>query len=111
MSEVGQRNPATEDWIASFGSRAQQSLRLFSIAASTNSDREAFRLLTTEFNNMNQLNDRFLEANGIRTYVPSNALDTSSGFEVRATFQLTNSAFQPRNIATRQKRFENFPRT
>ena len=65
----------TEDWIAGFRGQAQQNLRLASVAASTESDRNAERLLTNEFNNMKKLSDRFVEANRSRTYVSPNALD------------------------------------
>ncbi|HEY2547846.1 MAG TPA: hypothetical protein VGI46_17370 [Candidatus Acidoferrum sp.] len=67
--------PITEDWATGFSSRAQQNLRLVSVAASSESDRSALQLLTKEFNNMKALSDRFLEANRSRTYVPTNALD------------------------------------
>lgn len=75
MNAISQGNPVTEDWIAGFRGQAQQNLRLASVAASTESDRNAERLLTNEFNNMKKLSDRFVEANRSRTYVPPNALD------------------------------------
>jgi len=72
---IRQGYPVTEDWAASFRGQAQQSLRLVSVAASTDADRNALRLLTNEFNNMKKLSDRFVEANQSRTYVPPTALD------------------------------------
>jgi hypothetical protein len=67
--------PVAEDWMTSFSGRAQQNLRLVSVAASTESDRNALQLLTNEFNNMKKLSDRFVEANKSRTYVSTTALD------------------------------------
>jgi hypothetical protein len=67
--------PVTEDWIASFRDRSRQSLRLVSVAASTDADRNVFQLMTNVFNNMNTLSDRFLEDNRTRTYIPPDALN------------------------------------
>ena len=67
--------PVTEDWTTPFSSRAQQNLRLASVAASSDSDRNAMQLLTNEFNNMKASSDRFVQANRSRTYTPTDALD------------------------------------
>ena len=72
---IRQGYPVTENWVASLRAQAQQNLRLVSLAASTESDRNALQLLTNEFNNMRKLSDRFVEANRSRTYVSPNALD------------------------------------
>lgn len=72
---IRQGYPVTENWAASFRSQAQQNLRLVSVAASTDADRNALRLLNNEFNNMKKLSDRFVQANQSRTYVPPTALD------------------------------------
>ena len=72
---VRQGYPVTEDWVARFRGQAQQNLRLASVAASTDADRNGLRLLNSEFNNMKKLSDRFVEANQSRTYVPPTALD------------------------------------
>ena len=72
---VRQGYAVTEDWAASFRGQAQQSLRLVSVAASTDADRNALRLLNNVFNNMKKLSDRFVQANQSRTYVPPTALD------------------------------------
>jgi len=68
-------NPVTMDWAENYRARAQQSLRLASLAVSTDSDRQVFQLLTNEFNNMKKLSDRFVEANKSRTYVPPDSLN------------------------------------
>lgn len=72
---VRQGYPVTDEWAASFRGQAQQNLRLVSVAASTDADRNALRLLNNEFNNMKKLCDRFVQANQSRTYVPPTALD------------------------------------
>ena len=72
---VRQGYPVTDEWVASFRGQAQQNLRLVSVAASTDADRNALRLLNNEFNNMKKLSDRFVQANQSRTYVPPTALD------------------------------------
>jgi hypothetical protein len=75
INAIRQGYPVTEDWVASFRGQAQQNLRLVSVAASTDADRNALRLLNNEFNNMKQLSNRFVEANRSRTYVSPDALD------------------------------------
>jgi hypothetical protein len=65
----------TEDWIDGYRARAEQSLRLVSLAATTDSDKNAFQLLSNEFNNMKKLSDRFLEAEKSRTYISPESLN------------------------------------
>jgi hypothetical protein len=67
--------PITEDWTTTFSTEAQRTLRLVSLAASTESDRSALQLLKNEFNNMKTLSDKFVEANRNRSYVSSDALE------------------------------------
>jgi len=67
--------PVTNDWISSFRDQARTSLRLVGVAATTESDRNAFQLLTNVFNSMNKLSDRFLEANRSRTYIAPDSLN------------------------------------
>jgi len=67
--------PITEDWISAFSSRAQSSLRLASVAASTESDRSAAQLLANELNNMKKLSDRFVAATKSRDYISPSSLD------------------------------------
>ncbi|MGC1417639.1 MAG: hypothetical protein WA817_20280 [Candidatus Acidiferrum sp.] len=75
VSAVQRGFPITSDWMKSFSDRAQHNLRLASLAASSESDRSAFQLLTNEFNSMKQLSDRFVKANESRTYIRTDALD------------------------------------
>lgn len=67
--------PITEEWMGSFRDEGRKSLRLVQVAATTESDRSAFQLLTNVFNTMNKLSDRFLEANRTRTYISPDALN------------------------------------
>jgi hypothetical protein len=67
--------PITEEWIGSFRDEARKSLRLVQVAATSESDRSAFQLLTNVFNTMNKLSDRFLEANRTRSYISPDALN------------------------------------
>jgi hypothetical protein len=66
--------PVTEDWVGAYRSEATQNLRLASVAASTDADRSAVRLLGSELNNMNKLNQRFLDAKQSMTMVATDAL-------------------------------------
>jgi hypothetical protein len=75
ISAVQRGYPITDDWMTSFSDRAQHNLRLVSLAASTESDKNAFQLLTNEFNNMKQLSDRFVDANKSRTYMRTDAVE------------------------------------
>jgi hypothetical protein len=75
MNAVQRGYPVTDDWIANFRDQARKSLRLVGVAAATEADRNAFQLLTNEFNFMNKLSDRFLEANRTRTYISPEALN------------------------------------
>jgi hypothetical protein len=67
--------PVTEDWIDGYQARAEQSLRLVSLAATTEFDKDAVQLLRNEFNNMKILSDRFVQANKSRTYVSPESLN------------------------------------
>lgn len=75
VSAVQRGFPVTGDWMMSYSDRAQHNLRLVSLAASSESEKNAVQLLTNEFNNMKQLSDRFVDANKSRTYIRTDALD------------------------------------
>ena len=72
---IGQGFPVTENWVDNYRARAEQSLRLVSLAVSTDYDRSAFELLTNEFKNMRKLSDRLVEAGRGRVYVSPKSLD------------------------------------
>jgi hypothetical protein len=73
-SAVQNGEPVTENWIAGFRGPAATNLGLASVAASTDSDRNAFLLLTNEFDNMNKLSDRFVAAHEAMHYTSLDAL-------------------------------------
>lgn len=66
--------PVSESWIASYRGQASQNLSMASVAATTEADRNAFQLLSNEFNNMKKLTDRFLQASKSMQYVSPDAL-------------------------------------
>jgi hypothetical protein len=66
--------PVTEDWIALYRSPAITDLRLASVAAATDSDRNAYQLISTEFDNMKKLSDRFVAAHASLNYTSPDAL-------------------------------------
>lgn len=68
--------PISEDWIGPLRRQAQQSLRLTQVAAGTDSDKNAFTLLSNEFNNMNKLSDKYLGMAKNLDYIDPNALST-----------------------------------
>ena len=51
--------PVTDDLVAGYRAQAAKNLRLVSVAVSTDSDRNAFELLSNELDNMQKLNDKF----------------------------------------------------
>jgi|SRR5215467_372713 len=75
LNTIRQGMPVTELWVASSYAEAQRNLRLVSLAASTEADRNTMQLLTNVVNNLKTLSDRFADANKSRTYVPPDVLD------------------------------------
>lgn len=68
--------PITEDWNGVFRRQAQQSLGQTQIAATTDGDKNAFTLLSNEFNNMNKLSDKYLKMTKSMNYIDPNALSS-----------------------------------
>jgi hypothetical protein len=66
--------PVTDDLVAGYRAQAAKSLRLVSVAVSTDSDRSAFQLLSNEFDNMQKLNDKILAARKNMNYISPDAL-------------------------------------
>ena len=66
--------PVTNDFVTGYQSQAATNLRLASVAATTESDRNAFQLLSNEFNNMQTLNNKILAARKNLNYIAPNAL-------------------------------------
>ena len=51
--------PITDDWLSAYRSQATTALRLAFVAISTDSDRNAYRLLNSEFENMKMLSNKY----------------------------------------------------
>ena len=52
--------PITDDWLSPYRSQATTALRLSFVAINTDSDRNAYRLLNTEFENMRLLSNNYV---------------------------------------------------
>lgn len=66
--------PIGDDWMAIYRGSALKSLRLASVAASTDADRSAYQLLSNEYDNMKKLSDRFVAAHTAQNYLPPDSL-------------------------------------
>ncbi|HEY2547460.1 MAG TPA: hypothetical protein VGI46_15430 [Candidatus Acidoferrum sp.] len=66
--------PVTSDWTDLYRSPAQTNLHLASVAAETDSDRNAYQLLSNEFENMRKLSDRVVAQHDSQTYASPDAL-------------------------------------
>lgn len=51
--------PITDDWLSPYRSQATTALRLAFVAISTDADRNAYRLLNSEFENMKMLSNKY----------------------------------------------------
>lgn len=74
MNAVQNGYPVTDAFMASYRGQASTSLRLASVAASTDSDRSAFQLLSNEFDNMQKLSNKALAARKDMNYISADAL-------------------------------------
>ena len=66
--------PIGDDWMAIYRGPALRNLRLASVAASTDADRNAYQLLSNEYDNMKRLSDRFVAAHTAQNYLPPDSL-------------------------------------
>jgi hypothetical protein len=67
----------TDDIVAGYRAQAAKNLKLASVAASTDSDRNAFQLLSNELDNMQKLSDKILAARKNMNYISPDALKDS----------------------------------
>ena len=74
LNAVQNGYPVTDAFVASYRGQAATSLRLASVAASTDSDRNAFQLLSNEFDNMQKLSNKVLAARQNMNYLSPDAL-------------------------------------
>jgi hypothetical protein len=66
--------PVTDAFAAAYRGQASTSLRLASVAASTDFDHNAFQLLSNEFDNMQKLSNKVLAARKDMNYISADAL-------------------------------------
>jgi hypothetical protein len=66
--------PIAADWLARYRNQAGTALRLASVAASTDSDQNAYQLLSKEFENMKTLSNNYVAARQSLNYIAPNAL-------------------------------------
>ncbi len=74
-SAVQHGYPMVDDWLSDYRAQAAKYLTLASVAASTDYDRGALKLLTSEFNNMEKLSNNILAIHKSRDYLPPDALN------------------------------------
>jgi hypothetical protein len=68
--------PLSADGLAAYRDQARKALRLASVAVSTPADKNVLPFLTNEFNNMQQLSDKYLQIAKSMTYIEPNSLDS-----------------------------------
>jgi hypothetical protein len=66
--------PVTDEFVAGYRGQAATNLRFASVAVSTDSDRDAFLLLSNEFDNMQKLSNKVLAARKNMNYISPDAL-------------------------------------
>jgi hypothetical protein len=74
LNAVQNGYPVTDAVVAGFQGQAATNLRLASVAASTDSDQQAFQLLSNEFDNMQKLSNKIVAARENMNYVAPNTL-------------------------------------
>jgi hypothetical protein len=75
LSNAIQRSyPLSEDGLNAYRDQARKTLRLASVAVNTPADKSVFPFLTNEFNNMQQLSDKYLQMAKSMTYIEPNSL-------------------------------------
>ena len=66
--------PIAADWLGNYRNQAGTALRLASVAASTDSDQNAYQLLSNEFENMKALSNQYVATRQALDYIAPNAL-------------------------------------
>jgi len=74
LNAVQNGYPVTDTVVAGFQGQAATNLRLASVAASTDSDQQAFQLLSNEFDNMQKLSNKIVASRENMNYIAPNAL-------------------------------------
>ncbi|MGB7434490.1 MAG: hypothetical protein WBQ61_20705 [Candidatus Acidiferrum sp.] len=66
--------PINDQWLGTYYAQARESLRLASVAISTDSDKNAYPFLVHEFNNMKSLSDQYVQITKNMDYIAPTAL-------------------------------------
>lgn len=66
--------PIAETWLAGYRNQAATALRVASVATSTDSDQNAYQLLSNEFNNMKALSNQYVATRQSLNYIAPDAL-------------------------------------
>jgi hypothetical protein len=66
--------PITDDWLSAYRSQATTALRLSFVAISTDSDRNAYQLLNSEFENMKLLSNNYVAIRQSMNFIAPDAL-------------------------------------
>ena len=74
---VQHNTPASVDWIAAQHRLAEKNLSLASSAASTDDDRSAYPLLSSEFNNMQNLSEHYIVVRAQSSFISPDTFNSS----------------------------------
>jgi hypothetical protein len=74
LSAVQNGYPVTDDFVAHYRDQSVTSLRLASVAVATDSDRNAYQLLSNVLDNMQKLSNKILAARQDMNYISADAL-------------------------------------
>jgi hypothetical protein len=66
--------PINDQWLGTYYDQVRESLRLASVAISTDSDKNAYPFLVHEFNNMKSLSDQYVQITKNMDYIAPTAL-------------------------------------
>jgi len=77
-SAIKNQFPFTQDELAPYQSQAMKNLRLAQAAATMEADQNATRLMTSEYQRMKQLSDKYTSQRANMRYIPPDALKNDS---------------------------------
>jgi hypothetical protein len=69
VNAVQSNTPLSEDWVSAQHRLAEKNLSLASAAASTDDDRSAYPLLSSEFNNMQTLSEKYIATRNAASFI------------------------------------------
>lgn len=68
--------PLAQDWLGAYATNARQTLRLASVAINTDSDKDAYPFLASQFNNVKNLSDKYVAMAQSMNYIAPNSLQS-----------------------------------